>query len=79
MGTTILIYNKKLVKEKPTSWDVLWDEQYRGKVLMFNNPRDAFAIAQARLGQDFNSTDEQDWIKAADFWQSKKTKSILFM
>ena len=45
VGTTILIYNKKLVKEKPTSWDVLWDEQYKGKVLMFNNPRDAFAIA----------------------------------
>lgn len=74
VGTTILIYNKKLVKEKPTSWDVLWDEQYRGKVLMFNNPRDAFAIAQARLGQDFNSTDEQDWIKAAELLAEQKDK-----
>ena len=26
VGTTILIYNKKLVKEPPKSWDVLWDE-----------------------------------------------------
>ena len=74
VGTTILIYNKKLVKEKPTSWDVLWDEQYKGKVLMFNNPRDAFAIAQARLGQDFNSTDEQDWIKAAELLAEQKDK-----
>lgn len=66
VGTTILIYNKNLVGEQPDSWSVLWDEQYKGKVLMFNNPRDAFAIAQSMLGQDFNSTSEQDWVDAAD-------------
>ncbi len=65
IGTTILIYNTKLVKEKPTSWEVLWDEQYAGKVLMFNNPRDAFAIAQLVLGQDLNTTDNEDWEAAA--------------
>ncbi len=32
IGTTVLIYNKKLVKEAPKSWSVLWDEQYRDKV-----------------------------------------------
>jgi len=46
VGSTILIYNTKYVKEAPTSWKVLWDEQYKGKILMFNNPRDSFAIAQ---------------------------------
>lgn len=66
VGTTVLIYNKTLVAEEPDSWDVLWDEQYRGKVLMFNNPRDAFAIAQARLSQDFNTVNEDDWVKAAE-------------
>lgn len=66
VGTTVLIYNTELVDEEPSSWSVLWDEQYRGKVLMFNNPRDAFAIAQALLGLDFNSTDEQDWADAAE-------------
>lgn len=71
-GTTVLIYNKKLVKEKPDSWSVLWDEQYRGKVLMFNNPRDAFAIAQAMLGQDFNSTNEQDWRECAELLAKQK-------
>ena len=55
VGTTVLIYNKTMVDEEPEGWDVLWDEQYKGKVLMFNNPRDAFAIAQARLSQDFNT------------------------
>ena len=74
VGTTVLIYNKKLVKEPPKSWDVLWDEQYKGKILMFNNPRDAFAIAQARLGIDFNSTNEQDWVNAAGLLAQQKDK-----
>lgn len=72
VGTTVLIYNTKLVGEKPTSWNVLWDEQYRDKVLMFNNPRDAFAIAQAVLGQDFNSNNEQDWAQAAELLAKQK-------
>lgn len=65
VGTTVLIYNKKLVDKAPDSWSVLWDEQYKDKVLMFNNSRDAFAIAQAILGQDFNTTTEQDWLDSA--------------
>ena len=67
VGTTILIYNKKMVSEEPTSWKVLWDEQYKGKVLMFNNPRDAFAVAQFALGQSINTTDMADWDAAADY------------
>ena len=71
-GYTALIYNKKLVKEKPDSWKVLWDDQYKNKVLMFNNSRDAFAIAQAVLGQDLNTTNEQDWVKAAELLAEQK-------
>lgn len=71
-GTTVLIYNKNLVDEVPTSWSVLWDEQYRDNVLMFNNSRDAFAIAQAMLGIDLNSTNEQDWVNAANLLAEQK-------
>lgn len=72
VGTTVLIYNKKLVKEKPDSWKVLWDGQYKNKILIFNNPRDAFAIGQAVLGQDFNTTSEQDWIDCAQLMAQQK-------
>ncbi len=72
IGTTILIYNKKLVKEEPTSWKVLWDEQYKGKVLMFNNPRDAFAIAQFTLGQSINTTEKTDWDMAAELLSEQR-------
>lgn len=72
VGTTVLIYNTKLVKEKPKSWSVLWDEQYKNQVLMFNNSRDAFAIAQAMLGQSLNTTNEQDWQDAAELLAKQK-------
>lgn len=74
VGTTILIYNTKYVKEKPDSWSVLWDEQYKGKVLMFNNPRDSFAIAQFLLGQDLNSTNTADWDAAAELLKEQREK-----
>ena len=74
IGTTALIYNTKLVDEVPTSWSVLWDEKYKDKVLMFNNSRDAFAIAQALLGQDFNSTNESDWNEAAELLAEQRDK-----
>ncbi|MBO4382661.1 MAG: spermidine/putrescine ABC transporter substrate-binding protein [Clostridia bacterium] len=66
VGYVALIYNKKLVKETPDSWAVLWDKQYEGQVLMFNNPRDAFAIAQSLLGLDYNDTDPARWAEAYD-------------
>lgn len=74
VGTTILIYNKNLVKEAPTSWNVLWDEQYKGKVLMFNNPRDSFAIAQFVLGQSINTTEKEDWDAAAALLMEQRQK-----
>lgn len=75
VGMVGLIYNTKMVKEAPTSWNVMWDEQYKGKVLMFDNPRDAFGIAQKLLGQSFNTTDEAEWRAAAD--KLKVQKPIL--
>lgn len=72
VGTTVIIYNTALVDEEPTSWKILWDEKYKDKILMFNNSRDAFAIAQAILGQNFNSVDETDWNEAAKLLAKQK-------
>ena len=59
-GTVGLIYNSKFISEEPTSWNVLWDPQYSGKILMFDNPRDAFAIAEFLLGYGLNTTDSAE-------------------
>lgn len=72
VGTTVLIYNEKLVEETPDSWSVLWDEKYKNNVLMFNNSRDAFAIAQFMLNQDINTTSEEDWAQAAELLAKQK-------
>lgn len=61
VGMVGLIYNTKMVDGTPDSWSILWDEQYKGKILMFNNPRDTFGIAQFLLGQSINTTDLKDW------------------
>ena len=70
-GVVGLFYNTDYVEEV-TSWEVRWDDQYAGKILMFDNPRDAFGIAQFMLGQDVNTTDEADWREAADLLKSQK-------
>ncbi|MBR5441778.1 MAG: spermidine/putrescine ABC transporter substrate-binding protein [Clostridia bacterium] len=66
VGMVGLIYNTTMVEGPVDSWGIMWDEQYAGKILMFNNPRDAFCIAQCYLGQSVNSTDTKDWDAALD-------------
>ena len=66
-GTVGLIYNKNYVSEEDAqSWSCLWNSKYQGKLLMFDNPRDAFAIAESMLGYSFNTEDEQEFKNCAD-------------
>lgn len=72
VGMVGLIYNTKMVKERPDSWTVMWDEQYKGKILMIDNPRDAFAVAQKILGYSFNDTDYKALSDAAQLLIEQK-------
>ena len=72
VGMVGLIYNSKMVEEKPTSWTALWDERYAGKILMIDNPRDAFAVAQKILGYSLNSTDEKELSDVAQLLVEQK-------
>lgn len=57
-GTVGIIYNTEYVDEEDVGgWDLLWNEKYAGKILMFSNSRDAFGVAQYKLGIDVNTTD----------------------
>lgn len=66
VGLVGLIYNTTMVDGTPDSWNVMWDEKYADNILTFNNPRDAFAIAQFLLGIDVNTTDKAEWDRAAE-------------
>ena len=52
--TTGIIYNTTMVEQAPTCWADLWDEQYAGNILMFNNSRDAYAIGAFKMGKSIN-------------------------
>ncbi len=54
-GTVGIVYNSKYVTGDVSTWDILWNEDYKNKILMFNNPRDTFAIGLAKLSSDKNN------------------------
>ena len=75
-GTVGIIYNTKYVDEADgTGWELLWNEKYAGKILMFDNSRDAFGIAQFLMGEDINTTDKAVLDAAAE--KLKEQKPVL--
>ena len=66
-GTVGIIYNSTMVDEADvTGWELLWNEKYAGQILMFDNSRDAFGIAQYKLGYSVNTTDKDQLQQCAD-------------
>ncbi len=68
-GMTGIIYNTTMIDEEDAakeSWGLLWNEKYKGKILQFNNPRDAFGSAMYYLNLDVNTTDPAVWQTALD-------------
>lgn len=65
-GTVGIIYNTNIVTEEDFGWEILWSEKYADQILMFDNPRDAFAIAQNLLGYSMNTENEEELKAAAE-------------
>ncbi|MCD8391508.1 MAG: ABC transporter substrate-binding protein, partial [Firmicutes bacterium] len=71
-GTVGIIYNTNLVDDEDFGWEILWDEKYADSILMFDNPRDAFAIAENMLGYSLNTEDEAELTAAAELLKEQK-------
>ena len=71
-GYVGVIYNSALIDETPTDWDCLWNEDYKGQILQFNNPRDAFGTAMYSLGIDVNTTDKDEYRRAMELLKEQK-------
>lgn len=66
-GMVGVIYNSTVVDEADTGkWDLMWNEKYAGRILQFNNSRDAFGTAMYKLGIDVNTTSEAQWRTALE-------------
>ncbi|MBE7044153.1 MAG: ABC transporter substrate-binding protein [Ruminococcaceae bacterium] len=64
-GTVGIIYDKTAIDEEDIDWDILWNEEYADRILMFDNPRDAFAIAEILLGYSLNTENPIELEQAA--------------
>ena len=74
-GMIGIIYNTDMVsadEENIGSWELMWDEDYKGNILQFNNSRDAFGTAQYYLGVDVNSATEEQWRNALELLKKQK-------
>ena len=73
-GTVGIIYDETMIDIPPEDidWDILWNEDYLDNILMFDNPRDAFAIAEIKCGYSLNTEDSDELIKAADELKAQK-------
>ena len=66
-GVIGIIYNANQVDEADTGdWDLMWNPKYAGRILQFNNSRDAFGTAMYRLGIDVNTGDKAQWDRALE-------------
>ena len=59
-GTVGILYDKTKVKEPVDSWEVLFNGQYAGDLIMQNSIRDAYMVALKYLGYSLNTTSEKE-------------------
>ncbi len=72
-GTIGIIYNQTMVEEEDLgSWDIMWNEKYKGNILQFNNSRDALATALYYLGYSVNTENEAEWREALALLKTQK-------
>ncbi len=73
-GTVGIIYDETMIDIPPEEidWDLLWNETYLDQILMFDNPRDAFMIAESLLGYSINTEDPEELRDCADKLKEQK-------
>ncbi len=56
-GSTGIVYNSETVKNPPTSYADLWNEEYAGRIIAVDDSRTMITLTLLALGYDANSTD----------------------
>ena len=72
-GTLGILYDSTKIPEGAvTSWNDLWKEEYRGRIVMPDSMRDTMAIALKAKGYSLNTKDERQLAVAADYLTAQK-------
>ena len=71
-GTVGIIYDKTKVTDPVDSWNILWNEKYKGQILMQDSARDALMIPLKLMGQSMNETDKNILAEAQEMLKKQK-------
>lgn len=78
-GTLGIIYNSSKITEPVTSWDILWDEDYKNHIFMYDSQRDTLGLALKRLGYSLNSTNSAEVSAAVDSLIAQKPLAMKYV
>ncbi|MBR2518277.1 MAG: ABC transporter substrate-binding protein [Selenomonadaceae bacterium] len=71
-GTVGIIYDKTKVTDPVDSWSILWNEKYKGQILMQDSARDALMIPLKLMGKSMNETDKAVLQQAQEMLMQQK-------
>jgi spermidine/putrescine-binding protein len=71
-GTTGIGYDKRKVQGPVDSWAALFDPQHAGRILMLDDPREAFGAALKLMGRSINERDPGVLRQAAERLKEQK-------
>ena len=71
-GTVGIIYDKTKVTDPVDSWNILWNEKYKGQILMQDSARDALMIPLKLMGKSLNETDKDVLAQAQEMLIKQK-------
>ena len=77
-GNTGLAYNKKYIKVPVTKWQDLLRPEFKGKVILTDDLRDAFSPALKAQGVSNNTKDEAEIAKGFEFLKKLKPSVRIF-
>jgi spermidine/putrescine transport system substrate-binding protein len=77
-STVGLVINTNFVPANIDSWDVLWDEKYKGKIALFDDSREAIAVLLKYSNLSLNSTKPEELSIAKENARSLKENSVQF-
>ncbi|MBO6137095.1 MAG: ABC transporter substrate-binding protein [Lachnospiraceae bacterium] len=71
-GTVGILYNASMVHGEVDSWEVLFNGEYSGDIIMQNSIRDAYMCALKYLGYSLNTTDRNELLEAQELLLNQK-------
>lgn len=71
-GTLGILYDTTKVKEPVDSWDVLFNHEYAGEIVMQNSMRDTFMVALKYLGYSLNTNNPEELQEAKELLMNQK-------